>query len=81
MTFPHRISSQLLTVALIVWGRTAVGLSLQKDEDNMRRSSLGIDGGFVRAAHKEGWFKVIAGKSVVAFRRKENSTRASTGSL
>jgi hypothetical protein len=75
-------------VTLVVLCRTAVGLSLpdqlslaQKDEDNMRRSSLGIDGGFVRAAHKEAWFKVIAGKSVVAFRGKENSTRASTGSL
>jgi hypothetical protein len=34
--------------------------------------TVGIDGGFVRAAHKEGWFEVIAGKSVVAFRREEN---------
>jgi hypothetical protein len=34
--------------------------------------TVGIDGGFVRAAHKEGWFELIAGKSVVAFRRKEN---------
>jgi hypothetical protein len=33
--------------------------------------TVGIDGGFVRAAHKEGWFEVIAGKSVVAFRREE----------
>jgi hypothetical protein len=29
--------------------------------------TVGIDGGFVREAHKEGWFEVIAGKSVVAF--------------
>src|ERR1700730_13087612 len=31
--------------------------------------TVGIDGGYVRAAHKQGWFEVIAGKSVVAFRR------------
>jgi hypothetical protein len=30
---------------------------------------VGIDGGYVRAAHKEGFFEVIAGRSVVAFRR------------
>jgi hypothetical protein len=29
--------------------------------------TVGIDG----AAHKEGWFEVIAGKGVVAFRREE----------
>ena len=34
---------------------------------------VGIDGGYVRAAHKQGWFEVIAGKSVVAFRREENA--------
>jgi hypothetical protein len=34
--------------------------------------TVGIDGGFVRAAHKAGWFEVIAGKSVVAFRREDN---------
>ena len=34
--------------------------------------TVGIDGGFVRAAHKEGWFEVIAGKSLVAFRREDN---------
>jgi hypothetical protein len=28
--------------------------------------TVGIDGGYVRAAHKQGWFEVIAGKSVVA---------------
>jgi hypothetical protein len=33
--------------------------------------TVGIDGGYVRAAHKQGWFEVIAGKSVVAFRRKD----------
>ena len=34
--------------------------------------SVGIDGGYVRAAHQEGWLEVIAGRSVVAFRRSEN---------
>ena len=29
------------------------------------------DGGYVRAAHKQGNFEVIAGRSVVAFRRAE----------
>ncbi len=33
--------------------------------------TVGIDGGYVRAAHKQGWFEVIAGKSVVAFGRAE----------
>ena len=32
--------------------------------------TVGIDGGFVRES-KEGWFEVIAGKGVVAFRREE----------
>jgi len=32
---------------------------------------VGLDGGYVRAAHKEGCFEVIAGRSVVAFRRRE----------
>ena len=34
--------------------------------------TVGLDGGYVRAAHKQGWFEVIAGKSVVAFRREED---------
>jgi hypothetical protein len=34
--------------------------------------TVGIDGGYVRAAHKEGCFEVIAGRSVVAFRRAES---------
>ena len=33
--------------------------------------TVGIDGGYVRAAHKEGCFEVIAGRSVVPFRRRE----------
>jgi len=35
--------------------------------------TVGIDGGYVRAAHKEGFFEVIAGRSVVAFRREDNN--------
>ena len=35
--------------------------------------TVGIDGGYVRAAHKEGCFEVIAGRSVVAFRRREEA--------
>jgi hypothetical protein len=35
--------------------------------------TVGIDGGYVRAAHKQGWFEVIAGRSVVAFRRHDES--------
>src|SRR5438309_9071602 len=34
--------------------------------------TVGLDGGYVRAAHKQGWFEVIAGKSVVAFQRNED---------
>lgn len=33
---------------------------------------VGIDGGFVRAQHKAGFFEVIAGKSIGAFRRNED---------
>ncbi len=33
--------------------------------------TVGIDGGYVRAAHKQGCFEVIAGRSVVAFLRAE----------
>jgi hypothetical protein len=29
--------------------------------------TVGLDGGYVRAAHKQGWFEVIAGKSVGGF--------------
>ncbi len=38
--------------------------------------TMGIDGDYVRAAHKEGWFEVIAGKSVVAFRREAETPSA-----
>ena len=33
--------------------------------------TVGIDGGMVRARHKAGFFEVIAGKSIVAFKRDE----------
>src|SRR5262249_32942154 len=36
--------------------------------------TVGIDGAYLRAAHKEGCFEVIAGRSVVAFRRAEEDT-------
>jgi hypothetical protein len=36
-------------------------------------TTVGIDGGYVRAAHKQGWFEVIAGRSVVAFRREDEN--------
>lgn len=39
--------------------------------------TVGIDGGFVRAAHKDGFFEVIAGKSVLAFRRDDPEDRPS----
>ena len=35
--------------------------------------TVGIDGGYVRAVHKQGWFEVIAGRSVVAFRRDDDN--------
>ncbi len=39
--------------------------------------TVGIDGGFVRARRKAGFFEVIAGKSIVAFRRHEAEDRPS----
>ena len=33
--------------------------------------TVGIDGGFVRAPRKEGWFEVIVGKSMLSFLRDE----------
>jgi hypothetical protein len=34
--------------------------------------TVGIDGGFIRAPRKEGHFEVIAGKSMLSFRRHED---------
>lgn len=39
--------------------------------------TVGIDGGMVRARHKTGFFEVIAGKSLVAFRRDEEEDNPS----
>jgi hypothetical protein len=36
----------------------------------LAKNNGGIDGGYVRSAHKQGWFEVITGKSVVALRRE-----------
>jgi hypothetical protein len=40
--------------------------------------TVGIDGGFVRAAHKTGFFEVIAGKSVLEFRRNDEEPKPSS---
>ncbi len=40
--------------------------------------TVGIDGGFVRAQRGEGWFEVIAGKSVLEFRRGDAGESKST---
>jgi len=42
--------------------------------------TVGIDGGYVRAAHKQGCFEIIAGNSVVAFWR-EDATEVLSGSV
>lgn len=39
--------------------------------------TVGIDGGFVRAARKPGFFEVIAGKSVLEFRREDEDQKPS----
>ncbi len=40
--------------------------------------TVGIDGGFVKAAQKQGFFEVIAGKSVLAFRRDDQVEKPSS---
>src|ERR1700752_1819666 len=40
--------------------------------------TVGIDGGFVRAAHKPGFLEVIAGKSVLEFRRNDEGQKTSS---
>ena len=37
--------------------------------------TVGIDGGFIRAPRKEGHFEVIAGKSMLSFRRDEDEAK------
>ena len=41
--------------------------------------TVGIDGGFIRAPHKEGHFEVIAGKSMLSFRRHEDGGQGESG--
>jgi hypothetical protein len=58
-------------------GEEQDGLFAETEEDEAEPPlpdgpmTVGIDGGFVRACHKAGFFEVIAGKSIVAFRRHE----------
>jgi hypothetical protein len=40
--------------------------------------TVGIDGGFVRAPRKEGWFEIIVGKSTLAFTRDEDKALPSS---
>jgi hypothetical protein len=37
--------------------------------------TVGIDGGYVRSQRKQGWFEVIAGKSLLAFKRGEEAKK------
>jgi hypothetical protein len=37
--------------------------------------TVDIDGGYVRTQHKQGWFEVIAGKSLLAFTRGEEAEK------
>jgi hypothetical protein len=39
--------------------------------------TVGIDGGYVRGVCKQGWFEVMAGKRVVAFRRDDEDEQPS----
>jgi hypothetical protein len=41
--------------------------------------TVGIDGGYVRGRHKEGHFEVIAGKSILAFRRDQDGQESEEG--
>jgi hypothetical protein len=58
-------------------GEEQDGLFVDTEEDEAELPlpagpmTIGIDGGFIRACHKAGFFEVIAGKSIVAFRRHE----------
>ena len=40
---------------------------------------MGIDGGYVREQHKQGHFEVIAGKSILAFKRDEEGEQELSG--
>jgi hypothetical protein len=58
-------------------GEERDGLFTEMEEDEAQLPlpdgpmTVGLDGGFIRACHKAGFFEVIAGKSIVAFRRHE----------
>jgi hypothetical protein len=41
--------------------------------------TVGIDGGYIRGQHKQGHFEVIAGKSLLAFKRDEEDTPELSG--
>ena len=41
--------------------------------------TVGIDGGYVRGRHKQGHFEVIAGKSILAFKRDEEEKQELSG--
>jgi hypothetical protein len=41
--------------------------------------TVGIDGGYVRGRHKQGQFEVIAGKSILAFKRDQEGKRELSG--
>src|SRR5271157_4518300 len=41
--------------------------------------TIGIDGGYVRGRHKQGHFEVIAGKSILAFKRDEEEKQELSG--
>ena len=58
-------------------GRLFNGERVEQEEQPLPDGPItaGIDGGYVRAAHKEGLFEVIAGRSVVAFRRAAKACR------
>lgn len=58
-------------------GEEADCLFAGTDDDWAAQPTPGIDGGFVRDRRKAGFFEVIAGKSIVAFRRNEEQDRPS----
>src|SRR4029077_15150832 len=41
--------------------------------------TVGIDGGYVRGQHKQGQFEVIAGKSILAFKRDQEVQQELSG--
>src|ERR1700740_399797 len=41
--------------------------------------TVGIDGGYVRGRHKQGQFEVIAGKSILAFKRDQEGKQKLSG--